>query len=79
MLNEMNQVIEPGQQWMQNRTYKGEVILHVLSCFVDKCGKHKIAVQEETPPRSTYAGRHYYTAKIVTPSYFYGLTVKVQK
>jgi len=72
--------IKPGQVWIMNRPQREDnpYLLHVLGIQVDKLGKYKIAVQMQYPKKNMIRP-HYATAKLVSPQYFYGLTVKLEE
>lgn len=70
--------IKPGQVWVQNRggnTY-GPMLVHVLGVQKDMNGKHKIAIQRQFPNKDGIKA-NYLQSQLVSPGYFYSLTVKV--
>lgn len=71
--------LEVGQQYIMNRPSGNSYTLHIIGICQDKLGKFKIIVQEEFPRRHSLVRRHFNSAKIVSPQYFYGLTIKIEE
>lgn len=70
--------IRVGDEWLLNRPCRGPMTVHVLAIFKDKCGKNKVAIQLQYP-KQKWIRPNYEQAKIVTPAYFYSLTVGLKK
>lgn len=69
--------IKVGQVYRYNRPKMENYTLHVIGICVDMKGKWKIVVQMQYPPKR-FMKEHYCTAKLVSPQYFYGMSIKIE-
>lgn len=72
------QVLEVGQVWKLNRGRHPGFLVHVLAIFEDKLEKPKIAIHIQTTPQKGIRPT-FFQAKIVSPQYFYGMTVELNR